>query len=547
MAKKPPVRKAPVRAAVSGPTESAGSSRLYFLIWAGIALLLILLRLPFLDIALERDEASYAYIGKRALEGLAPYRDFYEMKPPLLFYSYAFLIAVFGYSTAGLHIALLVVNLLSTFFVYLISRRLMNPTAAVVAAAAYIVLAFNPMVSGLWLVSEHVLMAVALGGVYAFLRGLEQPRWLWLAGILLAGALLIRQVAGVFGLWAGIVLLVRHLESQTSTWKGLLRQGGMLAAGAALPIAIVALLLSVFGVWPEFRFWMIDYPEKYMSGVSSNGEMDVFGFQWKRNTQTYLLYWIAGVLGLVSLLVVEKKWLKKSGLLVLALLAFATILPGKRYYGHYWLQFFPFLAMGVGAGAYAVQHWLKGRMGGAVTAVFLVISLSHLLTHGENYFQVDQNQLVRKVYAGNPFDVHRQLAKYLQPRLRPEDQLLVLGSEPQFYIYTGKKSPTRHFYTGFTSRNIPEARQWQQEILADFRQSQPAYVVFSTQRFSWMMKPDSDQTLYREAFDEVLKNYTPIACADFISEGETKMIFDAEAASYQPVSREFVMILQRKS
>ena len=50
-----------------------------------ITVFLLILRISLIDLPLERDESAYAYLGKRAMEGLAPYRDFYEMKPPLLF------------------------------------------------------------------------------------------------------------------------------------------------------------------------------------------------------------------------------------------------------------------------------------------------------------------------------------------------------------------------------------------------------------------------------------------------------------------------------
>ena len=72
---------------------------------------LLLTRYHFLDVPLERDESAYAYMGKLALEGGAPYRDFYEMKPPLIFYAYAVLVKVFGFSFVGLRWAAMVLGL----------------------------------------------------------------------------------------------------------------------------------------------------------------------------------------------------------------------------------------------------------------------------------------------------------------------------------------------------------------------------------------------------------------------------------------------------
>jgi hypothetical protein len=49
-------------------------------------LVFILLRLPMVSVPLERDEGSYAYVGWIWFFGKGlPYRDMYEMKPPLLY------------------------------------------------------------------------------------------------------------------------------------------------------------------------------------------------------------------------------------------------------------------------------------------------------------------------------------------------------------------------------------------------------------------------------------------------------------------------------
>ena len=56
--------------------------------------------------------------GKLALNGGKPYVDFFEMKPPVMFYSYAFLIGIFGYSATGVHLAATALAALNTFFTF---------------------------------------------------------------------------------------------------------------------------------------------------------------------------------------------------------------------------------------------------------------------------------------------------------------------------------------------------------------------------------------------------------------------------------------------
>ena len=89
--------------------------------WLPLSIILVviaILHLQYLDIPLERDESLYAYLGKIALGGGKPYYDFYEMKPPMLFYSYALFIGVFGYSATGIHLAVVVIAVANTFFTF---------------------------------------------------------------------------------------------------------------------------------------------------------------------------------------------------------------------------------------------------------------------------------------------------------------------------------------------------------------------------------------------------------------------------------------------
>ena len=64
-----------------------------------------------------------------------PYVDFYETKPPGLFYIYALLELTFGKSVEALHAAGIVLNLLTTI-VFLIGKALMDRSTGVISAAS---------------------------------------------------------------------------------------------------------------------------------------------------------------------------------------------------------------------------------------------------------------------------------------------------------------------------------------------------------------------------------------------------------------------------
>ena len=68
--------------------KAATRPNLLFLGALLLVILVSLLRLPLLDLPLERDEGEYAYIAWRMSLGEVPYRDWFDQKPPGVFAIY---------------------------------------------------------------------------------------------------------------------------------------------------------------------------------------------------------------------------------------------------------------------------------------------------------------------------------------------------------------------------------------------------------------------------------------------------------------------------
>ena len=110
----------------------------------GLLLLVILffaaIRFRLRDMPLERDEGEYAYAGQLMLQGIPPYKLAYTMKLPGTFAAYAVIMAVFGQTSAGIHIGFLLVNAATTILIYVLAVRLSGRLAGLVAAASYALL-----------------------------------------------------------------------------------------------------------------------------------------------------------------------------------------------------------------------------------------------------------------------------------------------------------------------------------------------------------------------------------------------------------------------
>src|ERR1039458_9813087 len=118
----------------------------------GLLLLVVLLfagiRYRLLKMPLERDEGEYAYAGQLLLQGVPPYKLAYNMKLPGTDAAYALIMAVFGQTTAGIHLGLILLNAATTVLVFLLAKRLMDDIGAFVAAATFALLSASPSILG---------------------------------------------------------------------------------------------------------------------------------------------------------------------------------------------------------------------------------------------------------------------------------------------------------------------------------------------------------------------------------------------------------------
>lgn len=522
------------------------------------AIVLYVLRRHFIDMPLERDESAYAYLGKRLLEGEIPYRDFYEMKPPLLFASYAALIALFGYSASGLHWAALALGFWNSVWVYAIGARFFGYFYGFVASLGYVLLIANPYTTAMVAESELVLLAFVLPGLYCLLRwdyaqNAGNPKngwWLFACGFLLACGVLVRQT-GIFffGLVVALPLFV-FFRQEPRSMPNLLKWAAWAAAGAILPAVGTALWIQTLGVWDEFWFWNVEYGSAYASALRQEVWMNAFNLALRTVSRSAEWHWVLAGLGLAALLTPRLPGRYRMSLALLTLLSCWAITPGKRFYNHYWLQLMPALALLIAAFFYQMEQWIaraiprinwRPVMAGLMAAALLI----PVARNSPTFFKGDHDRILRTMFPGNPYPEDKVLAQFISEKIQPEDQIAILGSEPQYYVYLNKKAPSKHFYMAFTMRPIPESEGWQQEALDSIINQKPRFIVFNFVEYSWMPKKDSKMILYEGAYRFTREHYRPIAWADMMSPSETKYILnEPEASGYRPGGKRYVTVYE---
>ena len=109
----------------------------------------------FFPAVLNWDESSSILMGQAVLEGFTPYADFFNLKPPLLFYSFAGFIALTGKSIVGIRILGSLCVAGTALGVHLLARGVVGRGWGY-AASALTVLAASVTMSGQAVMTETV-------------------------------------------------------------------------------------------------------------------------------------------------------------------------------------------------------------------------------------------------------------------------------------------------------------------------------------------------------------------------------------------------------
>ena len=143
----------PDQASVSSPAPQTSLQGLLSILALAFIVITSVSRIILAGNPMSRDEGAYGYLGKLAAKGLTPYLDFYEMKPPMLYYLYGLGGSLFGFTDLGLRLFGLVLTLCSSLLIFLILSRYVSRHFALVGAALFSILSLNPFAFGFAMVA----------------------------------------------------------------------------------------------------------------------------------------------------------------------------------------------------------------------------------------------------------------------------------------------------------------------------------------------------------------------------------------------------------
>jgi len=527
-------------------------------IWPWVAIIAVIIaaaviRGRLLSVPFERDEGEYAYIAQQMLKGVPPYVSAYSMKLPGIYVVYALIMTLFGQTHTGIHLGLLVFNAGTIFVIFLLARRFFGSVAGVMAGGAFAVISLISGVTGLWANSEHFVILPALLGLLLICKTDDKIGYsrLLAAGLLLGLAFITKQHSIFFVLFAALYLLYSGLRNKPVKWIKVVVAQIVFAAGAVTPFAFVCFFFWRNGTFGKFWFWTFTYAREYATSVSLSDVWMIFNGQIHPIVTEAFFIWLFAIAGLFAVTIVKRyrQWAVFTiGLFVFSFLA---VCPGFYFREHYFIFILPALAILAGAGL-AATDVLFQRIMPVISRVFIIGAISvgvvgySLYQQRAYLFDNSPEAVCRMVYGSNPFPESLRIAEFIRQNSRPDDTVAVIGSEPQIYFYSGRRSATSYIYMYPLMEPGPFASSMQQEMITQIEAAKPEFMVYVNVNISWLWKPSSDKTIFKWFDSYRVQFYDIVGAATILSSEQTVYRWDEQAVNYTPASEFWVAVFKRR-
>jgi len=523
-------------------------------VWLLLAILFVAaVRVRLIGTPLERDEGEYAYAGQLILQGIPPYQEVYNMKLPGTYVAYAVILALFGQTLQAIRLGLLLVNVATIVLMFFLARRFFDDLIAVIAAISFALFSLLHALLGIFAHATHFVLLAAVAGLLLLLKALESRRngLLFWSGLSLGLAFLMKQHGAFFMVFALLYLLYYSGRKDTG-WGEIFKRAIVLMLGLILPLVATCIALVATGAFANFWFWTVTYAREYGTQVPLKvGILDLLIPKAVKLILSAPLLWLLAVVGLYSLCLEIRREERSVFCVGLSLFSFLAITPGLYFREHYFILLLAAASLNAAAGVEFIRRLLsnvrtESFASKVALSVFFLCAVGLIFGERAFLFALQPIDVSREIYGGNPFPESVEVAKYLRAHTKPSDTIAVLGSEPQIYFYSRRRSASGMIYMYPMMEVHDYAKQMQQEVRSALIHKRPKYIVVVNVPTSWGAREGSDLSIVQWADKWAGRNYELVGIVDIVSTTHTEYLWENDVVGYSPVGSNVLFVLRRK-
>jgi hypothetical protein len=434
--------------------------------------------------------------------------------------------------------------------VWLRARRLGGAQIAAAATAIYALLSVSQGVLGVFAHATHIVILFALAGFLLLMRHLDDRRmWpLALSGVCFGLATTMKQHAVALGLFAAFYLLVTAFRRGDSV-RLLVGECSIFLCGAAAPLAAILAWMIEAGNFERFWFWTVSYPTHYISEIPVFTGFLVLIYQAVKVAYYQPLNWLTALFGYILL---RQTANRVAAIFIHGFLisAFIAMCPGFYFRPHYFVLILVPVAL---LGSYFIvgsQSLYPDRISASLRsflplALLMALGCASLYSERYYFFISSPNEVSRSSYDGkNPFPESIVIGDYIRRHSASNDEIAILGSEPQIYFYANRTSATGHIYMYNLTESGSIGEGLRNELFNDIQSQQPLYIVKVNNVDSWFGEADSRQKLELWSNTFLNKYYKRVGLID-IYQDTSKYYWEADAVDKKPYSDSFITVWRR--
>ena len=125
------------------------------------------------------------------------------------------------------------------------------------------------------------------------------------------------------------------------------------------------------------------------------------------------------------------------------------------------------------------------------------------------------------------------------------DAVAVLGSEPEIYVYAGRRAATTRLFMYGLVDGTPRARAKREAMFAEIEAARPAFVVSVNAAPSWRLPDGAVNPVLAWAESYIAIDYEQVGLIE-IGEGASKPVWGEDAAGTIPGAASYLVVYRRK-
>lgn len=428
-----------------------------------ILLVLLIFKLPHINLPLDRDEGGYSYIGWLWLSGKGiPYLSVFDQKPPLSFLFVGIASLIGGNSFYSIRVFALLYMILFTLIYYYFVLRLTNRQTAFLSSLVVVFYLSSVRLQGTDFNLELQTLLPLLIFVFLIWDLYYSKRFKYIsaffAGFAASIAILLKQnaiftIAGI-SIWFFADRIFQMKKFKRKDWAVLFYESFLIFFGAFLPILIFVIYFWQNKAIPWVYKDIFIYNRYYSSAAlrpesiaGVGGSRGLVGYlNWlKMVPSTLILFFWVTILGLINI------WKSKNKLWWLSTLLVFTLwlgvkAGGSREFPHYYLS----LVFGLGIGYACLSFYLYKKKHQLLIYILTILLICWVFVPEARFLFMKSNDLQKVQYGGEGvWSVEAvDLGKWIRENVPENETLIVWANEPEIYYYAHKKLYLNymHFY-----------------------------------------------------------------------------------------------------